>query len=161
MAAPKGNKFWEQRSVHGRNPIFATPEELWDAVCEYFQWVDENPLYERKCFAYQGVVYTEDVPKMRAMTITAMCLALEISHQGWREYCQKKDFSEVTERIENIIRTQKFEGAAADLLNANIIARDLGLKDNTEIQHTSPDGSMTPKDINPALVSALVDKLIN
>ena len=31
--------------------------------------------------------------------------------------------------IDSIIRTQKFEGAAADLFNANIISRDLGLVD--------------------------------
>lgn len=32
-------------------------------------------------------------------------------------------------RVEQIIRQQKFEGAAAELLNPNIIARDLGLAD--------------------------------
>ncbi|MDR6901408.1 hypothetical protein J2W52_003032 [Rhizobium miluonense] len=37
MAAPKGNKFWMARSSHGRNPIFATPEDLWNACNEYFQ----------------------------------------------------------------------------------------------------------------------------
>ena len=37
---------------------------------------------------------------------------------------------------------QKFMGAAADLLNANIISRDLGLADKKD--HTSSDGSMTP-----------------
>ena len=38
-------------------------------------------------------------------------------------------FSELTAMIDSIIRTQKFEGAAADLFNANIISRDLGLVD--------------------------------
>ena len=40
--------------------------------------------------------------------------------------------------MEEIIRQQKFEGAAANLLNANIIARDLGLADKAEI--TGRDG---------------------
>ncbi|MEX8971554.1 DNA-packaging protein, partial [Escherichia sp. E4736] len=26
MAAPKGNRFWEARSSHGRNPKFESPE---------------------------------------------------------------------------------------------------------------------------------------
>lgn len=34
--------------------------------------------------------------------------------------------------MEEIIRTQKFEGASADLLNPNIIARDLGLAEKQE-----------------------------
>ncbi len=39
----------------------------------------------------------------------------------------------ITSKIDNVIRSQKFAGAAADLLNANIIARDLGLKDQKEL----------------------------
>lgn len=42
MAAPKGNQFWMLRSKHGRDKLFATPEALWEAACEYFQWCDEN-----------------------------------------------------------------------------------------------------------------------
>ena len=34
---------WMLRSKHGRDKLFATPELLWDAACEYFQWCDENP----------------------------------------------------------------------------------------------------------------------
>ncbi len=37
-----------------------------------------------------------------------------------------------------MIFVQKFEGAAADLLNANIISRELGLADRQE--HTGKDG---------------------
>ena len=43
------------------------------------------------------------------------------------------DFVTVITDIETVIRTQKFEGAAADLLNANIIARDLGMTDKQAI----------------------------
>ncbi|MBC8318455.1 MAG: hypothetical protein H8E41_11160 [Desulfobulbaceae bacterium] len=35
---------------------------------------------------------------------------------------------------EQVIRDQKFTGAAADLLNANIIARVFGLADKQDIQ---------------------------
>ncbi|EOI7007498.1 terminase small subunit [Salmonella enterica subsp. enterica serovar Kentucky] len=35
-----------------------------------------------------------------------------------------EDFCGVTTRAEQVIYDQKFSGAAADLLNANIIARD-------------------------------------
>lgn len=131
MAAPKGNRFWEARSSHGRNPIFESPEQLWNACVEYFQWVDDNPLHEAQAFAYQGVVTVESLPKMRAMTIDGLCIFLDIGRRTWDDYRQREDFVPVTTRVDEIIRDQKFAGASAGLLNANIIARDLGLKEST------------------------------
>ena len=43
MAAPLGNQFWKLRSKHGRDYLFATPEALWEAACEYFNWCDGHP----------------------------------------------------------------------------------------------------------------------
>lgn len=138
MAAPKGNRFWELRSTHGRKPIFQTPEALWEAACEYFEWAEDNPLYETKGFAFQGVVTKETFPKMRAMTVDGLCLFLDISKQAWSEYKQRDGYGDVTARIDSVIRSQKFAGAAADLLNPQIIARDLGLADKSEL--TGRDG---------------------
>ena len=139
MAAPKGNKFWLNRSSHGRKPIFESPEKLWDAACEYFEWVEDNPLYETKAFAYQGEVTQEAIPKMRAMTLDGLYLFLDITRQTFDNYREREDFFTVTMQIEQTIRSQKFAGAAADLLNANIIARDLGLSDKKEL--SGPDGA--------------------
>jgi len=138
MAAPKGNRFWEARSSHGRKPIFASPEDLWNACQEYFEWVEQNPLWEAKAFAYQGDVTIATLPKMRAMTLDGLCIFLDIDPNTWRLYVGREDFISVTTRVECTIRTQKFAGAAADLLNANIIARDLGLADKSEL--TGKDG---------------------
>jgi hypothetical protein len=121
------------RSSHGRAPIFGSPEDLWSACCEYFDWVEENPLYEAKAFAYQGDVKVESLPKMRAMTVTGLCIFLDISVKTWAEYRERQDFTPITTRVDEIIRTQKFQGAAADLLNPNIIARDLGLAEKSEL----------------------------
>ncbi len=52
--------------------------------------------------------------------------------------CERRTLPKSTTRVDEIIRTQKFQGASADLLNANIIARDLGLADKTEL--TGKDG---------------------
>lgn len=138
MAAPKGNKFWEARSKHGRNPIFGSPEQLWDACCEYFEWNEANPLWETKSYQYQGVPVQDQIPKMRAMTIFGLCGFLDISKTCWDEYKVREGFGSVTTRAEEIIRRQKFEGAAAEFFNANIIARDLGLADKSEL--TGKDG---------------------
>lgn len=132
MPAPAGNEFWKQRSTHGRKPIFPDVDTLWDACCEYFAWVEANPLKEAQAFAYQGNVTVHELNKMRAMTLSGLCIFLDIDRTTWADYAGREDFIPVTSRVDDIIRTQKFEGASAGLLNANIIARDLGLADKTE-----------------------------
>jgi len=74
---------------------------------------------------------------MRAMTIMAFQLFADICPNTWKNYKETDDFMLIIRRIEKVIYSQKFEGAGADLLNANIIARDLGLKDKTDV--TSDD----------------------
>ncbi|EBC2857654.1 DNA-packaging protein [Salmonella enterica] len=140
MAAPKGNKFWEARSSHGRNPKFDSADALWAACCEYFEWVEKHPLFESKAFSYQGEITVATLPKMRAMTIAGLCLFLDISDDTWRNYKANQDLLGVVTRAEKVIYDQKFSGAAADLLNANIIARDLGLKDVSAQEITGADG---------------------
>ena len=43
------------------------------------------------------------------------------------------DWAETVARIREVIWVQKFEGAASNLMNGNLIARDLGLSEKTEI----------------------------
>jgi hypothetical protein len=136
MAAPKGNRFWEARSSHGRKPIFASADDLWAAACEYFEWAEDNPLYEDKVTSFQGTNTHEPVAKMRAMTQSGLYLFLDIDRMTWDNYRGREDFFAVVMRVEDTIRSQKFAGAAADLLNANIIARDLGLSEKSEVEHS-------------------------
>jgi len=159
MAAPKSNRFWEARSTHGRAPIFASPDILWAACLEYFEWVEANPLYERKAFHASGTIVTDDMPKMRAMTIMGLCNFLDIGTSTWSDYGKRKDFSDIVSRVEQTMRQQKFEGASADLLNPNIIARDLGLADRQE--HTGKDGgAIQTEDVSAkALLKAHLDAI--
>lgn len=145
-----GNQFWKARAKHGRDRLFASAELLWEACCEYFEWVEANPLIEMRPFAYQGVVIQEPVPKMRAMTIDGLCLFLDIEYETWRAWRNEGNgFSAVVSRADKVIRDQKFAGAAADLLNANIIARDLGLAEKKQVESTSTvkvAADMSPQD---------------
>lgn len=142
MAAPKGNQFWKARTKIGRDKIFKTPDDLWKAACEYFEWVEANPLWEYKVTQYQGCPVSMEVPKMRAMTIDGLCIFLGVNSKYLYQFEDSLDkstedgkvFSNIIEDIKQVIRNQKLEGAAADLLNANIIARDLGLRDKQEIE---------------------------
>lgn len=134
-----GNRFWEVRSSAGPKPKFADGDALWAACVEYFQWIEENPLWEDHLVTFQGSAKHEPLAKMRAMTITGLCLFLDVDQTTWREWrASRPDLSTVITRAEAVIYSQKFAGAAADLLNANIIARDLGLADKSEL--TGRDG---------------------
>lgn len=135
---PLGNQFWKMRSSHGRKPVFETPEAMWDACEEYFQWVIDNPLQEEKVFCHQGEVTKTEINKMRAMTFEGLYTFLDIGSSTWHEYRAREEFRETTERVDRVLRDYKFTGAAADLLNPIIIARDLGLREGME--HTGKGG---------------------
>lgn len=123
------NRFWDASPHNGRTPHYDDPDKMRADALEYLQWVDDNPLYEVKAF---GTGYTAKVPKMRAATQSGLQIFLGMSRQSWQDYRKKDLFSAVVEEIEQMISEQKFVGAAAGFLNANIIARDLGLVDKQE-----------------------------
>lgn len=140
MAAPIGNEFWKLRSKHGRDKLFKTPEAMWEAACEYFQWCQDTPLIE---VDFRGKENDEvRIPKMRPFTLHGLCRYLDCNTLYFNDFQEglkdktdelSKGFSLVITRIRETIYEQKFTGAAAGFLNPNIIARDLGLVDKTDI----------------------------
>lgn len=147
MGAPKNNQFWKQRTKHGRDKIFKTPNDLWLAACEYFEWCDSNPLIE---IDYKGKDNEMvNYPRIRAYTIRDLCRFLGVNEMYINQFeatCSK-DFSIIITRIRDIIYTQKFQGAAAGMLNPNIIARDLGLTDSKKTDITTNGKEITPVEI--------------
>lgn len=144
MAAPKGNSFWKLRSKHGRDKLFTSPELLWDAACDYFQWCEDNPWRKIETTTRTNGVDVKSIPTERPFTIEGLCLYCDASRSWWNEFrkAADKDFLDVITRIEEIIYKQKFEGAAVGAFNANIIARDLGLADSKKLDHTTNGESM-------------------
>jgi hypothetical protein len=137
MGAPKGNQFWKQRTKHGVDKLFSSPEVLYEEACKYFQWCDDNPWQKHEPVkAGPEFGNTVQAPIARPYTISGLCLFLKIDQATLYSYETSeshKDFHKVVTCIKEIIYTQKFEGAAVGAFNANIIARDLGLKDSQEI----------------------------
>jgi|11_taG_2_1085331.scaffolds.fasta_scaffold06015_4 hypothetical protein len=153
-----GNQFWKLRSKHGRDLIFKDADKLREACIEYFEWVEDNPLLEQRIFSTKEGVITGDVEKMRAMTIGGLCIFLDITHETWCEWRtseseSKKDFPEVIKWADEVIRTQKFTGAAANMLNANIIARDLGLKEAIEQSGKIKTEAVEKQEVNLDILS--------
>ena len=131
--APKGNKFYLLRSKDGRDKIYETPDDLWKACCEYFLFVEENPLKEQRAFSTKKGIRKTKLNKQRAMTLAGLRVRLGMSESGYNEYRKREEYQWVTNAVHDIMYSQKFEGAAAGMLNPNIIARDLGLADKREL----------------------------
>lgn len=156
------NRFWMARSSLGPKPVFESPEMLWAAATEYFEWASDNPLYEAKAFAYEGLVQVKELPKMRAFTLHGLCLFLDISRQTFENALKGvpgtlgavPGMQEMAQLIAETIRDQKFTGAAADLLNAGIISRDIGLAEKVESKVTLDD-ERTPDQIAAGIESKL------
>ena len=162
MSAPKGNQFWRLRSKHGRDKLFSTPQLLWEAACEYFQWCDDHPwmkMEQSRAAGKPGMAIktnkskTETVetvraelaelPPARPYSMTGLCLYLNCSEAYFRAFKitadeqKDEDYLTIITRIEHVIETQQFEGATVGAYNANIIARKLGLSEKALIEQNN------------------------
>jgi hypothetical protein len=142
MAATIGNQFWKLRSKHGRDKIFSTPDIMKEACYEYFKWCEDHPLIEIDFRNSKKGLEKIELPKMRALTLEGLSMFLHVNSKYFIQFENglsekkdeiSKDFSNIVTHIREVIRNQKFEGAAAGFLNPNIIARDLGLKERTDL----------------------------
>jgi hypothetical protein len=125
------NKFWRHPNNAGRPRIIANEDDLREACYSYFDWVDDNPLYEMKIF---GTGLKARLEHPRAMTLRGLTSHIGIGRRTWDDYRSRDEFKEVCALVEDVMFDQKFAGAAAGLFNASIIARDLGLADKSEVE---------------------------
>lgn len=142
-------KAWWISSRGGRSTMIKSPKVLWKAACEYFEWVENNPILSAKSNMYKGKVLEYTEPKVRAMSILGLCIYLGIAVNTYRNYrngLYGNEFTATCSHIEAVIFTQKFENAAAGLLNSNIIARDLQLRDTGKEDMSSQSEEHRGKD---------------
>lgn len=143
--------------------MFSEPETLWKEACKYFQWCDDNPLEE---VDYKGGMAKKVVMKrMRAYTLKGLCLFLGVNsgyfvdfENGLTDSESDKEFSLILTRIKDVIYTQKFTGAAANMLNQNIIARDLGLTEKSETRAENVNLNIEPSQEEAARIAAAILK---
>ena len=140
MAAPKGNQFWKLADPEclGSPRNFKDSGVLWAKAKEYFQECDDNPLTrEETTTSEKGIfnkVFIHKVP------YTWEGLYIYLGVVSLKRYREKEEFVLILSHIGNIIRNQKYTGAATGLFNANIIARDLGLTDVQKVENTNIEG---------------------
>ena len=135
-----GNQLWKQRASHSVKSIMESPEKLFAACIEYFEWCEKNPLVGEKVGFSKGITCKAKTKHMRSLTINGLTLFLFIDPQTWINWRKgRDDLKPVITWAERVIYDSKFNGAAAGLLNANIISRELGLQEHTKEEHTVVD----------------------
>lgn len=167
MFSVEDNKpFWDRAFNGNVNKKLPTVDEIWAKAREYFQWMDDHPLQEEQLFHYKGEVTSHAANKMRAYTWEGFAVFMGMTKQGiqlWRDGSAGDDVKDLMEYIGQIIYTQKFEGAAANLLNSGLITRDLGLAERREL--TGANGGpietkeTSPRDVLASRLAALTANL--
>ncbi|RYU93012.1 terminase small subunit [Emticicia agri] len=133
-------EYYRLRSVNGQDRVYKTPKALITACNAYFAWCLDNPILEEKVFQHQGRPVSADIRHTRPFTLEGLCNHIDISLATFKSYEEQAMFKQTAARIRQIIDNQQFEGVAAGILNANIIARKLGLVDKKD--HTTGGESL-------------------
>lgn len=124
----------------GRPKRWTKPEDLYADLVKYFEWCDDNPLEEEVIGWYQGEATVEIKHLRRVYTISGILRFLVMSRSQWNDYKRMDGgYSEVIAWADEVIWSQKFEGAAVGQFNPMLISRDLGIADRSEI--SGPNGA--------------------
>lgn len=148
------------RSEHGRDYLFSTPAELEKEISAYFNWVDSHPWYKVEAIkSGDNAGKLIKIPNARPYTLSGLCIYLNASENYWKEFRKtpelSKDFLAIISRTEEIIRTNKFEGAAVGAFKENIMIRDLGMAEKTEARQVDRNGNDVAQAGPPALLMVL------
>jgi hypothetical protein len=123
-----GNRVWSARRPAGPAPKFADGEALWKACVKYFEWVEDNPLLKMQLVTWKGLTTQVPVPRPRPMTKGCLCLFLRIQRSTWNAWKRDRpDLASTIERVESVIWDWQFMHAAAGLLDAGMVIRQLRL----------------------------------
>jgi len=147
----KGNETWRLRTKHKKSYLFETPEALWEAACEYFDWANTNPAYMP---IIRGREHAELLlPRARPFSMEALCLYMDCGVHYLDQFeARLKDrmdeeseaFRDVITRIRLVIYEQKFTAAATGLLNTRIIMYNLRMLDTKQ---AAPPEEQKPRSV--------------
>lgn len=131
MSETTKKQCWRLRKDLSETGKKLTPDQILTGAQDYIDNCVDNPLIE---VDFRGKDATKvELEKMRAMTLEGLYFHLDISKETWRQWRKDKNYIGIITRVENLMFAYDFEGAAANLLNANIIAKKLGLVDKKEL----------------------------
>ena len=123
----------------GKHKYIETPEKMWELFQEYVDNERRNPLYKREYVGKDG--NEVDTPLQVPITFEGFECYLQdkdiiehLSDYAANKDDKYKDYSTIITRIRQNCFVQNFKGASVGLFNANLIARKIGLKEQTETE---------------------------
>lgn len=159
MAPPKGSQYYLlAKEALGRRRRIQTAEEFINKLLAYISWCEENPILTKK--ASKRVIDTpsdedpdkkrnearmDSESKRRPMSERGFCIYLGFSLSWLVETTKNLDEkgSKRTEEEDNLFNVikyardffanQQFDGAAIGDFNANLIMRNLGMSEKTDV----------------------------
>lgn len=143
------NQLWKL-AKGGRRAIISDATELWQKAVNYFEWCDGNPLTKGELVKHQGDAEEFAVTLGRPYSMDALTIYAGVSASYFRtrkgELGDKAELNTATPAeldlldtialIENVVRNQRFEGAAVGLFKENLISRVDGYADNINQHNT-------------------------
>lgn len=160
---PETKRLFE--NLRGRKARYS-PEDLAEEFKKYITDLEENQIEVETDYRQQT---SKDERRQQRRTqkyarppkiLDFVTRWLGMTHQWWYSLSQGKrgkEYAAVIERITQYCYDVKYDGAVVGLYNPNIIARDLGLKENIEISKRWNEESMTLDNIEKEI--ARLDKL--
>lgn len=134
-------------NLKGRKARYS-PDDLAEEFKKYIADLEENQIEVETNYRYQA---SNDERRQQRRTqrfarppkiLDFVTRWLGMTHQWWYTLPHGKrgaDYEAVIERINQYCYDTKFDGAVVGLYNANIIARDLGLKENIAVSKREAD----------------------
>ena len=124
---------------NGQPRAFATPEDMRVEADKYFKWVIDNPIITKETTVTDKGTFVKLKEYIKPFQWDELAVFCGVYHL--RNYRKLDDYLTVMTYIELTIKSNKFSGAVAGIFKENIIARDLGLAEQTknENNHTLPE----------------------
>lgn len=110
-----------------------TPEQLFDMAVRYFEWAETNHIQAAETASFQGDVFESKTHKPRVFTIVGFRLFCGFTENNIQRWRKEPGYADVMEFVDSVIREQKFQLAANNMVNASLVSKDLGLDKPTTI----------------------------
>lgn len=136
--------YWEWRKKTGKPKAIPSPKKLWELACEYFQSVDDSPGIKKDFIKGGEMAGTiVDMETMRPYTwegfedyLFQRGIISDLEDYRYNKDGRYSEFGGIIRAIGKVIYDRNFSGAAMNFLNSNLIARQLGLAEKTQVKVT-------------------------
>lgn len=117
-------------------------DELIEAGQNYIRFCEQNPTHVQKPMAFKGASWNHIVDKPRCPTIEGFTLFCSISERTLKRWRDDERFPDLQQAVQTVIKTFQdvmLRYGMADVANANLIARYLGLSEKTQTEVVGGD----------------------